>query len=361
MNRVSALSLALLSSAAAGCASSSKPAGAPAPAVPSASTIAAKTAGFEKKDGFIPIYLDNKTGKVYLEIPRDSMRALMFTGLSTGLGSNPIGLDRGAGYDNYLARFDRNGERVLVVFENWNYRSSAADNPAHVRTIAESFPPSTPGSLPVIAQEGQRTLVDATDFVMRDWNDVSGTLTQNNEGSYSVARDRSSVYRPYTKAFPENSEIDVALTFATTGRPGQTVAQIVPEGRSFTLRQHISFLKLPDDGYRPRVLDPRTGFFGITFKDYAQPIQNPLEVRWISRHRLERVNPNDPKWTAYVLGELDEADRASVERLLETSPEARALVNELKTEIESALDERRAALSASRPPAGAVDVTLPGR
>ena len=24
------------------------------------------------------------------------------------------------------------------------------------------------------------------------------------------------------------------------------------------------------------------GFFGITFKDYAQPIQNPLEVRWIA-------------------------------------------------------------------------------
>jgi phenylalanyl-tRNA synthetase alpha chain len=41
--------------------------------------------------------------------------------------------------------------------------------------------------------------------------------------------------------------------------------------------------------------------------------------------------------------------------------ETGALVNELKTEIESALDERRAALSASRPPAGAVDVTLPGR
>ena len=295
MNRACALSLALLSSAAAGCASTAtKPATGPAPAAAGPSTIAAKTAGFEKKDGFIPIYLDNKSGKVYLEIPRDSMRVLMFTGLSTGLGSNPIGLDRGAGFDNYLARFDRNGDRVLVVFENWNYRSSATDNPAHGRSIAESFPPSTPGSLPVIAQEGSRTLVDATDFVMRDWNDVTGTLTQSNEGSYSVARDRSSIYRPYTKAFPENSEVDVALTFATTGKAGQTVLQIVPEGRSFTLRQHISFFKLPDDGYRPRVLDPRAGFFGITFKDYAQPIQNPLEVRWIARHRLERVNPNDP-------------------------------------------------------------------
>ena len=276
----------------AGCASSTQPA-ATAPA-PSASPIEAKTAGFEKKDGFIPLYLDNKTGKIYLELPRDSMRALMFVSLATGLGSNPIGLDRGAGRDNYLARFDRSGDHVLVVFENWNYRSSALENPAHLRTIAESFPPSTPGSLPIVAQQGGRTLVDATDFFMRDWNDIAGTLAQSNEGSYSVAKDRSSIYRPYTRAFPENSEIDVALTLATQGKPGNTVASIVPEGRSFTLRQHISLLKLPDEAYKPRVLDPRVGFFGITFKDYAQPIQNPLEVRWISRHRLERVNPNDP-------------------------------------------------------------------
>jgi hypothetical protein len=136
--------------------------------------------------------------------------------------------------------------------------------------------------------------VDATDFVMRDWNDVTGTLTAQNEGTYTVARDRSSIYRQYTKAFPENSEVDVALTFATQGKPGPTVASIVPDGKSFTLRQHLSFVQLPDNGYQPRALDPRTGFFDLTFKDYAQPIQLPLEQRWIMRHRLERVNPSDP-------------------------------------------------------------------
>src|ERR1044071_2803705 len=36
-----------------------------------------------------------------------------------------------------------------------------------------------------------------------------------------------------------------------------------------------------------------------------------------------------------------------------------AAVNALKSEIESALADRRAAFEASRPPAGAVDVTLP--
>jgi hypothetical protein len=45
---------------------------------------------------------------------------------------------------------------------------------------------------------------------------------------------------------------------------------------------------------------------------------------------MTRINPNDPKWTAYVLGELDKAESEAVERLLESSAEARALVDDLK-------------------------------
>ena len=33
----------------------------------------------------------------------------------------------------------------------------------------------------------------------------------------------------------------------------------------------------------------------MTFKDYAVPIQAQIEQTWAARHRLERVNPNDPK------------------------------------------------------------------
>jgi hypothetical protein len=279
------------------CASAASPnqtATAPSPETTSGLQIKTRTAGMERRDGFIPLYLDSRQGKIYLELPRDSARALMFVSLATGLGSNPIGLDRGESGASYVTRFDKTGDHVLVVFENWKYRTSALDNPAHARTVLEAFPPSTPASLPIIAQESGRMVVDATDFLMRDWNDVAGTVASANEGAYSVARDRSSIYRPYTKAFPENTEIDVALTFATQARAGQTISSIVPDGKSFTLRQHISLLSLPDAGYKPRVLDPRVGFFGIAFKDYAQPIQEPLEQRWIARHRLERVNPSDP-------------------------------------------------------------------
>jgi hypothetical protein len=267
----------------------------PAPtAAPSGGSIAAKTTGMVRRDGFIPLYIDGTKGKLYLELPQDSLRVVLVTTQATGLGSNPIGIDRGADGGAQIARFDRSGERVLLTFENWNYRTSATDNAAHARSVTEAFPPSTIAALPVVASERSHILVDATDFVLTDWLDVSGQLANANQGSYSVSRDRSSVNAALTRAFPRNSEIDAWLTFASGGRPGRIVSQIVPDGRAFTLRQHISLLPLPDDGYRPRELDPRVGFFGIEFKDYAQPIQRPLEQRWIVRHRLERVNPADP-------------------------------------------------------------------
>jgi hypothetical protein len=258
-------------------------------------SIASKTTGFERRDGFFPAYVDAKSGKLLLELPRDSARALLLISQATGLGSNPIGIDRGASDETHVVRFDRDGDRVLAVLENWRYRSSASSNVPHQRTILEAFPPSTIAALPVLAEEPGRLLVDATDFAVRDWTDVVGTIARSQQGSYAIARDRSSINRALTRGFPDNTEIDVALTYAlSSGRPGAIIAQIVPDARAFTLRQHLTLQRLPDETYRPREWDPRVGFYGITFHDFSRPIQEPLQVRWIARHRLERVNPRDP-------------------------------------------------------------------
>ncbi|MFL5563234.1 MAG: zinc-dependent metalloprotease [Gemmatimonadaceae bacterium] len=274
---------------------STPPASTPAPVATAAArrSIAAATAGMQRHDGFIPFYLDGISGKLYLELPDDSLRALFVATQPTGLGSNPIGIDRGGDAGAQVARFDRSGDRVMVVFENWSYRG-ARDNPAHARTVAEAFPPSTVASLPMVATDGARILVDATALALTDWTDVGATLQQAEQGSYAIATDRSSINAALTRNFPRNTEIDAWMTWASSGRPGRIVSQIVPDGRAFTIRQHISLLPLPDGGYTPRTLDPRVGYFGIQFKDYAQPIQDPLEQRWIARHRLMRANPSDP-------------------------------------------------------------------
>jgi hypothetical protein len=261
---------------------------------PPATTIAARTAGFERRDGFVPLYLDAHQGRVLAELPRETTRALFWVSLASGFGSNPVGLDRGASGDDQVVRFERDGDRVLMIVENTRFRSSLSDNTAHQRSVSEAFPASTVAALPVLAEEGGRLLVDLTEVAYRDWNDVAASIARLNQGTFTIARDRSSIDRAHTKGYPTNTELDVALTFATAN-PGGIVRRIAPDAHAFTLRQHLSFLPLPDAGYRPRELDPRVGFFGITFKDYGQPIQRALEQRWISRHRLERSNPADPR------------------------------------------------------------------
>src|SRR5258705_8057921 len=147
-------------------------------------TIASKTTGLERRDGFLPVYLDTRTGKLLLELPRDSVRALLLITQATGLGSNPIGIDRGASDADHVVRFDRDGDHVLAVLENWRYRSSAATNAAHQRSVAEAFPPSTMAAMTLVAEEQGRLLVDATDLAVRDWTDVAGTLARAQQGTY---------------------------------------------------------------------------------------------------------------------------------------------------------------------------------
>ncbi|MDX2194192.1 MAG: zinc-dependent metalloprotease [Gemmatimonadales bacterium] len=264
-----------------------------APAPAKLPTIATKAAGLARQPGFVPIIHNAAQAQLWLELPAAGQRMLLCVTLAAGMGSNPVGLDRGANGGCDVAEARRVGPRVLLTLENWNYRSTFPDNPAHARSVAEAFATSTVAALPVIAEEGDRLLVDATDFVLRDWYDIAGTLRRTNQGTWTLAKDRSAVHEPSTKAFPRNTELEASLTFESS-QPGPIAQRIAPDGRALTLRQHLALAELPDAGYRPREADPRMSFFGPRFKDYAQPVDRPLERRWIARHRLERADPRDP-------------------------------------------------------------------
>jgi hypothetical protein len=106
--------------------------------------------------------------------------------------------------------------------------------------------------------------------------------------------DRSSLDPAATLVFADNVELEALLTFSAR-KPGPEVRRTTPSARSVTLVQHHSLIRLPDDGYRPRRFDPRTASFAMSFVDYAAPLDEPLEQRWITRHRLEKVDPGRPR------------------------------------------------------------------
>ena len=282
-------------------------------------SIEQRTSGMRKLDGFVPLYLDERSGTLWIEISRFDIDFLYVTGLAAGLGSNDIGLDRGQAGAGRLVSFQRVGPKVLLTQHNEAFRSSSP-NVAERKSVEDSFAKSVLWGFTVAAETNGRVLVEATDFVLRDGHGAGNALRP---GTYRVDRTRSVIYIPRTKSFPRNTEIEVTLTFANeataqrgggagpaqgppqigAGQAGSgsgfggglfsgTVASVTPSADAVTLREHYSLVELPDDNYKPRYDDPRAGYGGLNFVDYSAPLGDPMVKRYLRRHRLEKRDPS---------------------------------------------------------------------
>ncbi|MCG6987714.1 MAG: zinc-dependent metalloprotease [Gemmatimonadetes bacterium] len=254
-------------------------------------TIEAKTKGMKKIDGFMPLYWDAEAGKMWMEIGRWDTEMLYYPSLPAGMGQNDIGLNRGDLGPQHVVTFKRVGPRVLMEEPNYNYRA-ITENPMEKKAVTDGFPTSVLWGFKVAAQTGDRALVDATDFFTSDQQGVIQTLRRTHQGTFKLDVSRSAFYLPRTKGFPKNTEVEVELTFTST-QPGPLVRSVTPYPEDVTVREHHSFVELPplDGSFKMRRSDPRAGYFSIHFYDYAQPIDKPLEQRYIIRHRLEKKDP----------------------------------------------------------------------
>jgi hypothetical protein len=287
-------------------------------------SIEERVVGMQKLDGYFPLYWEERTGTLFLEIPRFNSDFLYTTGLAAGLGSNDLGLDRGQQGNGRLVQFQRVGPKVMLVQSNESFRSSSA-NAAERKSVEDSFAKSILWGFTAAAESNGHVLVDATDFIVRDGHGASAGLRP---GAYRVDRTRSAIYMARTKAFPKNTEIEVTLTFANDaggggrggggGGPQQgppsigtgeaagggggggrggglfsgTVASVTPTAEAVTLREHYSLVELPDGNFKTRIDDPRAGYGGLNFVDYSTPIGEPMVMRYLRHHRLEKKDPN---------------------------------------------------------------------
>jgi hypothetical protein len=248
------------------------------------------TSQMSRHEGFFTYYWDQARGKIWLEIPAEQGDFLYVDYLSAGLGSNPVGLDRGRPGGNRIVSFERIGPKVLLVESNLRFRALSED-PLERRAVRDSFAQSVLWGTKVVAESEGRFLVDCTEFLMRDAHGVIQTLKQTKQGSYKLDNSRCAVFLPGTEAFPDNSEFEAVLTFVGE-EPGRLVSQMSPDPSAVTLRQHHSFVRLPDDQFQPRRFDPRSGAIAMTFFDYASPIGESLAKQYILRHRLKKKDPS---------------------------------------------------------------------
>lgn len=242
-------------------------------------------------EGYFNFFYEEAQDKIYLEVTQLDEEFLYVNSLATGVGSNDIGLDRGQLGDNRIVKFVKAGNKLLLVQPNQNYRA-ITDNELEKKSIEQAFAKSVLFGFKIEEESNGKYIIDITPFLMQDAHGVADRLQSQNEGRYSLDMSKSALSLERTKAFPKNVEFEALLTFS--GDPkGRNIRSVTPTASLVSVIQHHSFVELPDDNYKKREFDVRSGAISISYMDYATPVQEQIKKHYIIRHRLEKKNPND--------------------------------------------------------------------
>jgi len=240
--------------------------------------------------GFMNFSYNNDSGKIILDIDKLDTEFMYINSLSRGVGNNDLGLDRGQLGNSRIVYFTKRGNKILLIQPNLRYVSNSS-NHLENKAVEEAFARSVLFGFDIIEISNDTYKIDITPFLINDAHGVSQRLKYSNAGSYSLNKSMSAIDLERTRAFPKNIEFDVILTF--TGSPaGNLVRSVTPTASNLTVNQHHSFVELPDNNYKKRKFDPRSGSNPFIVYDYSTPIDKKLEQRFIVRHRLNKKYPN---------------------------------------------------------------------
>ena len=247
----------------------------------------------QKQEGYFTFYWSENKGKVYVEVKNLEEEFIYYPSLAEGLGSNDIGLDRGLLGQEHILKFEKTGNKLLLIEPNYQYRAITNDV-LEKNAVKESFAKSVWFGFEILKNTNGNYLIDLTPFLLRDAIEATKAISMNKQGTYSFDASRSGVYMPMCKSFPQNTEFQaiITLTAGATSSPGQYLSAVVPSTDFVSMHQHHSFVKLPEPGFKTREFDPRIGYIGIDYFDYSTPINSPIQKKLISRHRLEKKDPN---------------------------------------------------------------------
>ncbi len=251
-------------------------------------------ADLSQQDGLWTMYIAEHGGKVMAELPAAGEtgfvdQIIYATALRTGLGSNPVGLDRGAGDAGRLITIMHSGDQVYFIADNLEYRADSSDS-FERRATQESFASSIIWSTPVVARSASGTLlIDLGQFLARDSVGIAQRLKATGQGVFTLDKSRS-VVPPEQLVFPDNLELEAIITL-TSNSPGSEVRATAADPTSVSFAVHHSLVRLPAPGYKVREADARTATIDVTYYDMAQPLDQPLFRGLARRFRLEKTDP----------------------------------------------------------------------
>ncbi|HYW30403.1 MAG TPA: zinc-dependent metalloprotease [Gemmatimonas sp.] len=243
------------------------------------------------------ITLHKVDDRYFFEVPdsllnRDFLMVTRIAGVPAGSGGFQ---SAGSSLNERVIRWERMNDRMLL--KSISTDAVADDTLPIARSVAQNNYAPIIGAFPIAAfsRDSNAYVIDVTEFFSSD-NPVTSGLGADQRRTLGVRRfDPARSYVSSMRAFPINLEVRQVQTFdAATPTSDRNSATVTMETRQ-------SIVLLPRTPMRPRLFDPRVGYFNVDRVNYGLDVQKAASEVFITRWRLE---PKDP--AAYARGELVE-------------------------------------------------------
>ncbi len=292
------------------------------PVVPGAPPpFAEVTRDAKRADGHLPVW--TRDDRTWIEIPAALLEQPMFLGSSISGGLGERGFFAGLMGREQIVALRRVGNTVQLVARNLHARAPAGTPLA--RAVAESYSDSLLGAAPLAAApqlQSKALLVDAALLLGGDLTGTQTSLEATFRMPYSLDRANSSIERVRTQATGLHltmrqhfavSRLPAPPAFSPGGPPPNPAAmpnppQSLPDARSLFLGITYTLAPLPAQPMKPRLADPRVGYFTSSFVNFGDDTQEGRRTHFIERWRLEKKDP------AAALSEPKEPIRVVLDR-----------------------------------------------
>jgi len=254
----------------------------------------------KRLDGNITLYQRKK--EILAEIPESKLGQLLLFQASFNTGVMGDGLAAGFPVGDFTVaafRFDKVEDAIWVVRPNIAYRWEKDDPFANASNI--SFPEAILGNFRIEASHPEKKLylINITSLFYGDMLNLNQGIQTLLGGPYQLDRDKSGPES--VKSYPDNVNVLMKLHYFSPrgSEPNPLLALLGLDGgnqleddRSAPLKVSYNLWWRRDSGYRPRIADPRVGYFTTDHFNVSRYLTDDRTERYINRFHLEKKDPD---------------------------------------------------------------------
>ena len=261
---------------------------------------------FEKLPGLMTLYRKKDASgreSLFLEIQEEQLNTWLLMQATASTGTSGY-VELGEPIGDLAFQFQKlPDDRIAIVVPNWSH--VASENASIERNVRSVYPDAIIQAFRVEGKQPDRKtlLIDVSDLFKGDLLGASAPFMPPpipgllGPAGGAMGMDRDKTFLMSLKCFPENIVAITQYHFARS-QARSVVGQSLIDSRSASYRVMFNISKLPvNNGYKPRLSDPRIGYFTNeaygtpSIMDFSNENREDLNVRFIHRYDIRKKNP----------------------------------------------------------------------